>query len=157
MVKLDIVRAANSALPKTQPLVAVFIGGTSGICEYTFRSLVTAHANVGKGLRAYIVGRNAGAAESSISDCQKICPTGQFRFVQAEDLALLKDVDRVCLKIIEAENSEVGNGGKPRIDLLVMSQACAIFGPRKGLAFPYIPGSGKLIRTLKTQKKGSTC
>lgn len=132
MVKLYVVRAANAALIKTQPLVAVFVGGTSGICEYTLRALAATHADVGKGLRVYIVGRNASAAGAIISDCLHICPTGQFRFVQAKDLALLRDVDRVCSDIIKNEESEGTNGGNPRVDLLVMSQACAIFGPRKG-------------------------
>ncbi len=56
-----------------------------------------------------------------MSDCVRLCPEGQFRFVQAEDLALLKDVDRVCAEIIRIEEDENANGGTARVDLLVMS------------------------------------
>ena len=133
MVKIDLVRSCNSTLVKSHPLVAVFVGGTSGIGEYTIRALAATHASQGKGLRVYIVGRNAAAAEKTISDCLKKCPTGQFQFVQAKDLALLKDVDRVCAEITRLENeNENANGETPRVDLLVMSQA-TFLQPRKGI------------------------
>ncbi|KAL9622233.1 MAG: hypothetical protein Q9160_003416 [Pyrenula sp. 1 TL-2023] len=131
MVQLHVVRAANAALVKSQPIVAVFVGGTSGIGEYTLRALAGVHSDSGKGLRLYIVGRKAAAAETIISDCQRICPAGQFKFMQADDLALLKDVDLVCEKIVQSEEAESQADQKPRIDLLVMSQACSIFGQRK--------------------------
>lgn len=66
MVKLNEVRALNTALVQSQPLVAVFFGGTSGIGHYTLRALATASAAGGKGFRAYIVGRKAKAAEDGM-------------------------------------------------------------------------------------------
>jgi NAD(P)-dependent dehydrogenase (short-subunit alcohol dehydrogenase family) len=139
IVQIDVVRSCNSTLIKTQPLVAVFVGGTSGIGEYTIRALAAAHSDQGKGLRLYIVGRNADAARATISDCVRVCPGGQFRFVQAEDLALLKDVDRVCAEIIRIEEDENVKGGTARVDLLVMSQAYLSFEPRRGISSSLVP------------------
>ena len=137
MVRIDLTRSCNSTLTKTHPLVAVFVGGTSGIGEYTIRALATTHSNQGKGLRLYIVGRNTDAAKRIISDCVDICPAGQFRFVQAKDLALLADVGRVCAEIIQIEEDENANGGTAKVDLLVMSQAGfpLLFQPRNGIPF----------------------
>lgn len=131
MAQIEAVRAATKSLLQSQPLVAAFVGGTSGIGEYTIRALASSHPSEGDGLRVYIVGRNAKAAQTIISDCTRICPNGQFSFVQAEDLSLLKDVDRVCAKIIQLEGERASQGQKPRLDLLVMSQACSVFQKQK--------------------------
>jgi NAD(P)-dependent dehydrogenase (short-subunit alcohol dehydrogenase family) len=136
MVKLDVVRASNTALVRSQPLVAVFFGGTSGIGSYTIRALARATANGGKGFRAYIVGRNAKAAEEIIAECSGICPQGEFKFVEANDISLIQDVDRVCADIIQLEEKE---GQDPRIDYLMLSQGGSIFLPRKGM----LPGCGR--------------
>ena len=138
MVNLATVRASNTALVRSQPLVAVFIGGTAGIGASTLRALATAHGKSGgKGLRAYIVGRNGAAAAEAIKECRSVCGPegGDLRFVKADDLALMKDVDRVCAEIIrlEKEEEEAGGGGA-RIDILVMSQHYfpLLFEPRQG-------------------------
>ena len=135
MVRLDIVRKSNAGFIQSHPLVAVFVGGTSGIGEFTLRALAKTHGRQGKGLRAYIVGRNTAAAEKIIADCTGVCPSGQFRFVKAGDLSILKDVDRVCAEVTELEEKEcAASGGKARIDILVMSQHYfpLIFQSRKG-------------------------
>lgn len=133
MVQLGVARAANLALVKTQPLVAVFIGGTTGIGEYSLRALASTHADQGNGLRIYIIGRRKVAADKIISDCQVLSPQGQFTFVSADDLSLLKNVDRVCAEITYQEQKQAADGGGPRIDMLVMSQGVLHFGPRKGI------------------------
>jgi hypothetical protein len=131
MVKLDVVRSANTALVQSQPLVAVFFGGTGGIGSYTLRALATAEAqNGGKGVRAYVVGRKAESAERILSECRDICPQGQFKFVQAGDLSLIQGVDQVCAEILELEEKE---GQDARIDYLMLSQGGSIFLPRKGI------------------------
>ncbi|KAI9717646.1 MAG: hypothetical protein M1812_004591 [Candelaria pacifica] len=122
MVQLEVVRSANATLVKSQPLVAVFVGGTSGIGEFTIRALAATHGKEGKGLRLYIVGRNSSAAEKTISECKSVCPEGDFRFVKANDLALLNDVDRVCDEIIRIEEGIKADGGSARVDLLNLSQ-----------------------------------
>lgn len=140
MVNLDIVHASNTKLVHSHPLVAVFVGGTSGIGEYTLRALAATHGKDGKGLRAYIVGRKAAAAEKTIAHCASICPKGQFLFVKAGDLSLMKDVDRVCAEITQLEKKESAkNGEKARIDVLVMSQHYfpLLFEPRKGTYLVY--------------------
>ncbi|ETS82810.1 hypothetical protein PFICI_04686 [Pestalotiopsis fici W106-1] len=123
MVNLDIVRKANAELVKRQPLVAIFIGGTAGIGEFGAQGLARTHGNEGKGLRLYIVGRNRAAAEEIISSCLQLWPHGQFIFIAAENLALLKDVDQVCAAITARERDEATRTGQePRIDFLVMTQ-----------------------------------
>lgn len=131
MVKIDVVRSCISQVIQTQPFVAVFVGGTSGIGENTIRALATIFPDNGRGLRVYIVGRNADAAKKIIADCVRICALGQFRFVQAEDLSSLNDVDRVCSEITRSEEGDT-NGGTAKVDLLVMSQAAfpLTFQPR---------------------------
>lgn len=130
MVKLDAVRSANKALVQKQPLVGVFFGGTSGIGHYTLRELSKASAKGGKGFRAYIVGRKAQAAEEIISECSGIYPEGQFKFIKAEDVSLIADVDRICAEIIQLEEKE---GNDARIDYLMVSQGGSIFLPRTGM------------------------
>ncbi|TVY39698.1 Short-chain dehydrogenase/reductase [Lachnellula occidentalis] len=130
MVSLDVVKSANATLVKSQHFVAVFVS-TSGIGTYALQALAS-HANEGQGIRAYIIARRKAAADRIISECQKLCPKGQFRFVQTDDIALLKNVDRVCAEITDAEAREVAvTGGKSKIDLLVMAQGILDFGGRK--------------------------
>ena len=129
-IPLDVVRSANAALVVKQSLVAVFAGGTSGIGEYTIRALAGHCSKTGKGLRLYIVGRNAQAANSITSDCQKLCPNDRFQFVKADDLSLIKEVDRCCDEITKLEQKE--SDGPARVDLLVMSHADLHFGGRRG-------------------------
>ena len=129
-------RSANVALTK-HPLVAVFIGGTSGIGEYTLRSLASNHGSTGAGLRVYIVGRNTVAAEKIIADCRRLAPSGEFYFLQAADLSLIKDVDECCRELVDLERQKAGSAAA-RIDLLVMSQGILLFGGRKGILFNHI-------------------
>ncbi|RAL01771.1 uncharacterized protein BO80DRAFT_380655 [Aspergillus ibericus CBS 121593] len=128
MVGMDVVQASNTALVQSQPLVAVFFGGTSGIGHYTLRALATAEATNGKGFRAYIVGRNAKAAEEIIAECHGIYPQGQIKFVQTDDISLIQEVDQVCAEIIQLEEEQ---NQDPRIDYLMLSQGGPIFLPRK--------------------------
>ena len=130
MVKLDVVRASIPAVVQSQPLVAVFFGGTGGIGHNTLRALATAERNGGKGFRVYVVGRNAKAAEEFIAEERRIYPQGQYRFVKADDLSLIHDVDRICAEIIQLEEKE---GQDARIDYLMLSQGGSIFLPRKGM------------------------
>lgn len=131
MVAIDQVRAANAALVKSQPIVAVFVGGTSGIGQATTLSLAKQHGSHGPGLRVYIVGRNAVAAESTIRKCLEVAPTAQFHFVKADNLTLLKDVDRVCTEINRMEGKARDIRGA-RVDLLVMTQDLLNFHARQG-------------------------
>lgn len=125
---LEAVRAANASLLSKRSLVAVFPGGTSGIGEFTTRALAR-HAAEGQGARIYIVGRNQKSADTIAADYASH-KNVQFRFVKADDLSLLKDVDRCCEEITRLETQESTEGG-PQIDLLVMSHADLYFGGKR--------------------------
>lgn len=135
-MSLKLVQSVNASFVANQPLVAVFVGGTSGIGSHTIKALATAHGKGGKGLRAYIIGRNAKAAEDVLGHCQIVCPSGEFHFIRASDLALMKEVDLTCAELLRVEEKEATKKGEtPRIDMLFMSQA--IFKPfdgRKGIS-----------------------
>lgn len=133
MVRLAAAREANAELVRRQAIVAVFVGGTAGIGEFGARGLARTHGDHGKGLRVYIVGRNSQAAERIIADCRQLCPNGQFIFISAKDLALLKDVDRVCEEVIARERDEAARKGQvAKIDFLVMTQGLLNLS-RKGI------------------------
>ena len=132
MVKLDAARIANAELVKKGPLVIVVASGTTGIGEYTIRALASEHGTAGPGLRVYIVGRNPSAGERTIAACRQLCPKGEFIFVKAADLSLLKDVDKCCAEIVQLEKKAAGDAAK--IDLLVLTQGMVLFGGRKGMA-----------------------
>ena len=137
MVLLETARSANLALAKSQSITAVFAGGTSGIGEFTIRTLASHYGKTEHSLRVYIIGRNEGAAKNIISDCQQKCPKGDFKFIKASNLSLLRDVDRCCDGISQAENRDADN--RPaRIDLLVLSHADLNFGARRGMSNPII-------------------
>lgn len=132
MVKLQAIRAGNSKLVNSQSLVAVVVGGTSGIGEFTLRALVSSHLAKGNGLCIYIVGRNAEAAKKIISDCTAKCPEGQYRFIQAMDLSLLQNVDKVAGEIIQHQQQNTSDSSGPRVDMLFMTQGGLYLTPRQG-------------------------
>ena len=132
MAVIDNVRSTNATFFQQRPLVAVLIGATSGIGEYAIRTLAAIYSTQKLSLRLYIVGRNNTAADKIGSDCSRICPHATFTFLKADDLALLKEVDRVSVEILKLEREEHKND-TPRIDLLVMTQGRVLFGPRQGI------------------------
>ena len=86
-IPLFVVKASNASLRKLGPgLVALFVGGTSGIGETTLRAL----ARHTSGARIYIVGRNREAADKIKSEVD-----AHVEFLKA-DVSLLGEVDRVC-------------------------------------------------------------
>ena len=59
-----------------------------------------------------------------------------FTFIKADDLASLKEVDRVSVEILKLEQEQHKND-TPRIDFLVMTQGRVVFGPRQGIFHPF--------------------
>ncbi|GAB7338087.1 hypothetical protein MBLNU457_4452t1 [Dothideomycetes sp. NU457] len=110
MVSLDLVKASNARIASSLPsgLVAVFVGGTSGLGEYTVRKF----AKYSDKARIYIVGRNELAANKIISECKQSGSTAEFTFF-AYDVSLLRNVDIVCDAIKQKEKC---------INVLVQSQ-----------------------------------
>ena len=102
MVSLEAVKASNVCLPETLPpnLVAVFVGGTSGIGEFTLRKF----AQYAKQPKAYIVGRSQAAADRIIEDLKKVNPGGEYSFIKS-DVSLMKNVDTVCEEIRKREKA----------------------------------------------------
>ncbi|KAE8452572.1 hypothetical protein EG329_013831 [Mollisiaceae sp. DMI_Dod_QoI] len=109
MVALDVVHASNARLRELGPgLVALFVGGTSGIGEFTLKAFVKNTISP----RVYLVGRNASAAERIIEDCHGLNKDGKVEFIKA-DVSELAEVDRVCKELEKREKS---------INLLVQTQ-----------------------------------
>ncbi|KAE8402425.1 hypothetical protein BDV37DRAFT_272890 [Aspergillus pseudonomiae] len=112
MVSLSTVRAHNASLKGLgSGLVAVFVGGTSGIGLYTAREF----ARYTVSPTIYPVGRNETQARQVIQELTLINPTGRFQFIKT-DASLLRGVDSACEHIQHRES---------RINLLFLS--CGIF------------------------------
>ncbi|KAI1391657.1 putative short-chain dehydrogenases/reductase [Hypoxylon trugodes] len=110
MVALSKVIASNERIASTLPpsLVAVFVGGTSGVGEYT----VKAFAKYASKPKVYLVGRSQESATRIIDECKKLNPGGIFEFIKA-DVSVLKGVDDVCRQLKSKETE---------INLLFQSQ-----------------------------------
>ncbi|KAH3912270.1 hypothetical protein HBH56_123970 [Parastagonospora nodorum] len=102
MVAIEDIRASNSAL-KSFPanLVAVFVGGTSGIGLYTARELVRNTISP----RLYLIGRNQTEATKIIEELKTINASSEISFIQ-KDVSLLKNVDEAC-QDIKAKEKQV--------------------------------------------------
>lgn len=118
MVSLKDMRASLAALKDVNNLVAVVVGGTSGIGECVVRAIAKhcVHAVV------LIVGRNVAAADKIVRECRESSPTSEFEFL-AEDIILLQGVDRVCAKI---------RARVDKVDLLFMTPDFLSFASRQG-------------------------
>jgi hypothetical protein len=136
MANMDTVHSINQDLVQRQSLVAVFSGGSGGIGALSLKALASTAGRVdGKGLRAYIIGRSAAAAQETIAECQTLCPKGQYHFVKIEDYALISDVDAACGELIKTEKQHAAlSNERARIDYLMLSHGGALFLPRKGLS-----------------------
>jgi NADP-dependent 3-hydroxy acid dehydrogenase YdfG len=100
MVALSDVITSNELIASTFPdgLVAVFVGGTSGVGEYTIKSLAKYAAKP----RVYIVGRSQEAADRIIQECSQLNSKGTFQFIQS-DISVMKNVDEVCRQLKRKE------------------------------------------------------
>ncbi|KAL1796864.1 hypothetical protein ACET3X_005404 [Alternaria dauci] len=99
MVAIDIVRAHNASLKSLSPnLVAVFVGGTSGIGFFTAREFVRNTTSP----HVYLIGRNATEAGRIIEELSSINSSSQVSFIQ-QDISLLKNVDEACSEIKSKE------------------------------------------------------
>ncbi|KAL4862328.1 hypothetical protein BDV12DRAFT_190490 [Aspergillus spectabilis] len=108
MVSLQTIKAHNAALKSLSPgLVAVFVGGTSGISLST--ALALARHTVSP--KIYLIGRSQPAADSAIASIKSLNPSAQPTFLQS-DISLLKNVDSVCAEIVKREE---------RVNLLFMT------------------------------------
>ncbi|KAK6380099.1 hypothetical protein LTS17_005287 [Exophiala oligosperma] len=102
MVDLNEVIESNKHIAASFPtgLVAVFVGGTSGVGEYTVKKFASRVTNS----RVYIVGRSQEAAERILDECGKLGPSSKYEFIKA-DVSLMKVVDQVCTQIKSKESA----------------------------------------------------
>lgn len=95
MVLLPTVQASNALLSSSLPgLVAVFVGATSGIGEYSLK----AFARHARQPRTYFIGRSQEAGNRILAECKALNPQGEFTFMRA-DTSLVRNVDTVCEQI----------------------------------------------------------
>ncbi|KAI0191935.1 hypothetical protein F4808DRAFT_443481 [Astrocystis sublimbata] len=123
MVAYSQVQASNALInDATTPHVACFVGGTSGIGNYTARALVATGASV----RVYVVGRASAELRTSvfIEELQAINPKAELIWIAGE-VSLLAEVTRVCGIIRERES---------RVDLLFLTTGYAPVGAREETA-----------------------
>ncbi len=102
MVSLSDVQSSNAQIATALPagLVAVFIGATNGIGEYSLKEFAR-HA---RKPRVYFVGRSQEAGDRITKECRELNPEAELTFIQA-DVSLLKAVDDVCRKIKSKEKT----------------------------------------------------
>ncbi|KAK2630489.1 hypothetical protein QTJ16_001309 [Diplocarpon rosae] len=101
MVALGFVSASNARLRELGPgLVALFVGGTSGIGEFTLKAFVQHTISP----RIYLVGRSETAADRIINDCQGLNKNSKVEFIMA-DVSEIAEVDRVCKEIQAREKN----------------------------------------------------
>ena len=96
MVSVPQMAVSNDLMPTHLPanLVAIFVGGTSGLGEAALKVFTKRAVSP----RVYIVGRSQVRAQRIIGDCKVSNPDGEYNFLQA-DLSLMRNVDVVCEKI----------------------------------------------------------
>ncbi|PGH10642.1 hypothetical protein AJ79_05356 [Helicocarpus griseus UAMH5409] len=108
MVNLQTVKSHNASLKSLgSGLVAVFVGGTSGISLST----ALAFARHTTSPKIYLIGRSQSAADTAIASIKTINPSAQSTFLQS-DISLLKNVDTTCTEILAKEK---------RLNLLFMT------------------------------------
>lgn len=130
MVAITETRKANDEYFIGRPIVAVFVGGTSGIGENGVKALARLAAVKSSYLRIYIAGRSQENFDRINTECKEICANAEIIFVPTHDIRLMKEVDRITNEIIRQER-DVKNR-KARIDLLCVSQGEMSLTPRDG-------------------------
>ncbi|KAJ3041374.1 hypothetical protein HDV00_009515 [Rhizophlyctis rosea] len=100
MVCLTQVKTSNAQIRTHLPssLVAVFVGGTSGVGEYTLKKFVQYAVRP----CVYNIGRSQEAADRIIAECKELNPEAEVVFLKA-DVSLIKNVDVVCEEIKKRE------------------------------------------------------
>ncbi|KAH6629273.1 hypothetical protein C7974DRAFT_394189 [Boeremia exigua] len=123
MPDLHTIRAGIAELPRGLPLVIALVGATTGIGSYVAKAWAVTFAEHGSKLRVYIVGRNAARAEALLKFGRETSPGSDWRFVQAKDLSVMREVDEISRAIIQLEETSPFAGGPARLDVLYLSQA----------------------------------
>lgn len=108
------VREWNAALKSARPeMVALFVGGTSGIGKHTAIKLAGAVEKP----TIYIVGRNEAAGAQVVEAMKEANPNGSYSF-KAVDISNLRNVDEACQEL---------KGCLEVLDLLFLSAGALAF------------------------------
>jgi NADP-dependent 3-hydroxy acid dehydrogenase YdfG len=119
MVLLKDIRLSNDAFKASERhVVALFVGGTSGIGKGTLIQLVK-HVPAPT---VYIVGRSKRSATPLLGELNSLNPDARFIFLETE-VSLIKNVDAVCKEI---------RANETKLDLLYMSAGYLSLDGRKG-------------------------
>lgn len=131
MVSLAQVQSSNAQIATALPsgLVAVFVGATNGIGEYSLKEF----ARCAKQPRVYFVGRSQEAGDRISEECRDLSPGGEFNFIKA-DVSLLESVDEVCREIKRKEKT---------INLLFLTCGSAL--AHVGQCLTHLPSASILI------------
>ncbi|CAI6231520.1 unnamed protein product [Periconia digitata] len=123
MVSDKAIKSSNALInDATAPSIAVFVGGTSGIGQYTIEALVA----TGVSTRIYLVGRKSSEErmKSFIKELHAVNPKAEIIWVEGE-VSLLAESKRIC-EFIKTKESH--------IDLLFLTTGFAAFGGRQETA-----------------------
>jgi NADP-dependent 3-hydroxy acid dehydrogenase YdfG len=122
MVSLKDVRASNASFKaKAIPgLVALFIGGTSGVGKGTLIQFAK-NANAPT---VYVVGRSKTSATPLLNELETLNPNGTFTFIETQ-ISLIKNVDRVCEEIKAKEK---------KLDIIFLSTGYLTLEGRQGMS-----------------------
>ncbi|KAF8646486.1 hypothetical protein AX16_007188 [Volvariella volvacea WC 439] len=102
----------NAAHATTYPLVAVFVGGTSGIGRGMLETFAARMSNSSTASQIFVVGRNAQAAGEIEQNLKTLDPNvPAFKFISA-DLTLMRNVRKVSAEILRTT---------PKINFLIMT------------------------------------
>jgi hypothetical protein len=131
MVAFNIIQTSNTHLPSH--LTAVFVGGTSGIGEYTLKAFAKHCANP----RAYFIGRSQTRADRISRELKTINPNGTYTFISA-DASLLANIDKICADLVAAE---------PHINLLFITSGTLQTGIETSENLNLLPAMNMHTRT----------
>ena len=125
MVQLSDAQSSNELISTNLPpgLVAVFVGGTSGIGEGALKSFAKHAARP----KIYFVGRSQESANRIIAEGKLLNSEGDYTFIQA-DVSLIRIVDEVCEQVKSKEKV---------VNLLFLSAGQAEFSGIRMLYFSF--------------------
>ena len=119
MVNFAHVRTSNSNFQaKSSGLVAIFVGGTSGVGKGILKKLV----EYASGSHIYVVGRSESSAAPLLNEVRASNIYGTLDFIETE-ISLIKNVDHVSERIKQKET---------KVDLIFLSTGYLTVEGRKG-------------------------
>jgi len=144
MVHLEAVQASNRRMVSIlgPGLVAVFVGGTSGIGETTLKQFAK-HASRP---RVYLIGRSQEAGNRIKAECKALNSEGEYIFIK-KDTSLLRNVDQICEEIKSKEKC---------INLLFLTMGTLQTGISKSRSLLGLSHEAKLLTFPARDRRGAS-